>query len=65
MTTDLTVANHGSICILTPVSDAGREWVAEHIPGDAMTWGPEGIVVEPRYIDDIVNGARDSGLEVE
>lgn len=62
--TDLTVDNHGSLCVLTPVSDAGREWVAEHIPDDAMTWGAEGIVVEPRYIKDIVLGAINDGLEV-
>lgn len=63
--TDLTVDNHGSIFILTPVSDAGREWIGEHIPDDAMTWGPEGIVVEHRYIGDIVAGAQADGLEVE
>lgn len=65
MTTDLTVANHGSIFVLTAVSDAGKEWVAEHLPEDAMTWGPNGYVVEHRYIGDIVNGARDDGMEVE
>lgn len=63
--TDLMVANHGSIFILTPVSDAGREWIGDHIPDEAMTWGAEGIVVEHRYIEAIISGAVADGLEVE
>lgn len=61
--TDLTVSDQGSIFILTPVSDAGREWVDKNTPGDAMTFG-EGIVVEHRYIETIVLGAINDGLEV-
>lgn len=61
---DLSVQDHGSIMILTPHTDAGREWIDEHIPEDAMTWGG-GIVVEPRYMEAIVCGAIGDGLEVE
>lgn len=63
-TSDLSIANHGSIMILTPVSDAGREWVSQHIPEDAMRWAG-GVVVEPRYAQDIVDGALHDGLEVQ
>jgi hypothetical protein len=59
--TDFTIANHGSIFILTPLTDDGDEWVSQHIPEDAARWGG-GIVVEARYIDDIVEGIRDDGL---
>jgi hypothetical protein len=31
--------------------------MADHIPDNATTWGPDGIVVEHRYIADIVRGA--------
>jgi len=61
--TDISVANHGSILIFTPTSDAGREWVSQHLPDDAMRWAG-GIVVEPRYAQDIVDGAINDGLDV-
>lgn len=61
---DLRVRNEGTICLLTPVSDAGRAWCAEHIPQDAIRWGQESIVVERRFMDDIVIGATNDGLEV-
>lgn len=60
---DLVVRNEGSIFILTPQTVAGDEWLAEHIPADAMTWC-NGIVVEHRYIEAIVTGARADGLVV-
>jgi hypothetical protein len=61
---DLTVANFGSIFLLTPESELGREWVAQHLPADATTWGLGSIVVEHRYIGDIVQGAQQDGLKV-
>ena len=60
---DLIVRNEGSIFLLRPMTDAGREWVAEHIPEDAMRFG-QSIIVEHRYIADIVEGARADGLDV-
>lgn len=61
---DLQVQNHGSIFILQAISNEGKQWVAEHIPADAQTWGVDGIVVEHRYIEAIVAGAINDGLEV-
>jgi hypothetical protein len=62
--TDLQFCNHGSIVTCLPVSDAGRDWVAENIGDDAMTFGGA-IVIEPRYLGDIVEGARGDGLVCE
>ncbi len=63
MTADLYIENHGSIFLLYPVSEAGTEWIEEHIPDDAMIWG-DAVVVEHRYIADIAEGVMDDGLEV-
>jgi len=63
-TPDFSVANHGSILILHALTEAAREWVDAHIPEDAMMWGTNGTVVEPRYIADIVEGIRSDGLTV-
>jgi hypothetical protein len=60
---DCFVENHGSIFLLRPVTPAGFAWVSEHIPEDAQFFG-EAVCVEHRYIADIVEGIRDSGLEV-
>jgi hypothetical protein len=62
---DFTIQNHGSVVILTPTSAAGRDWVAQHLPPDHMTWGRVGVVVEPRFVSDIVDGIEGDGLEVE
>ena len=61
---DLHVENHGSIFLLTPITTKGADWINEHIPQDAMTWAHHSIVVEHRYIADIVNGAIADGLTV-
>lgn len=61
--TDFEVQNHGSIYLLEPCTEAADDWVADHIPDDAMTWG-KGIVAEPRYIHDIVEGILEDGLSV-
>jgi hypothetical protein len=29
---------------------------------DATTWGPNGTVIEPRYVQDIVDGIHADGL---
>jgi len=60
---DFSLANRGSISILQPLTDAGREWIGEHIPSDALTWCG-GIVIEHRLVDDIVCGIECDGLEV-
>lgn len=60
---DLFVHNHGSIFVLEPVSKAGFDWLDEHIAEEHQIWG-NGIVVEHRYIDAIVDGALADGLEV-
>lgn len=62
--TDLRLENHGSVCILYPETDRGRDWIAENLPEDVMTWGPDGIVIEPRYVGDILQGAEHDGLTV-
>jgi hypothetical protein len=65
LTSDFAIANHGSILLLTPLTNYGVAWIDEHIPADAMTWGGHSIVVEPRYMADIVRGIFADGLTVD
>jgi len=60
---DLGVSFDGSLYLLSPLTDVGAEWIFEHIPEDAQTWG-DAVVVEHRYIFDIVEGAQADGLTV-
>jgi hypothetical protein len=60
---DLLVEHQGSIFLLDPGTDLGRDWIAAHIPADA-TWFGGAVVVEHRYIRDIVIGAVTDGLRV-
>jgi hypothetical protein len=63
-TTDLLVRGHGSIYLLHATSPCGRSWIDEHISDDHQEWAG-GIVVEHRFIGDIVRGAVADGLRVQ
>jgi len=58
---DFSVENHGSIFLLQPLSPAANSWIEENLPEDRLTFGGA-VVVEHRYIADIVRGAQQDGL---
>jgi hypothetical protein len=60
---DIRFENHGSVWIIVPETDAGREWVADNVQTD-MTFG-QGYACEHRYVQDIISGAIDAGLKTE
>lgn len=56
---DILVENHGTLYLLRPVSSTADEWLRDVTDG---TWFGGALVVEPRYVRDIVDGAVGSGL---
>jgi len=60
---DFLLCDEGSIFLLQPLTPAAVSWVEENLPEDRMTFG-SAIVVEHRYIADIVRGAIADGLAV-
>lgn len=60
--TDIRVQNEGSVVILHGESERGRDWLDENLD-EGMTWGG-GHVVEPRFVEPILDGAMTDGLEV-
>ena len=58
---DFEVTNHGTIFIFDPISVAATQWCYKHLPADGPRWG-KGFVIEHRYIEAIVNGARRDNL---
>lgn len=64
-TPDLQFSNPGSFALCMPLTDYGRDWLAENVgDGETLTFGGA-IVIEHRYLADIVLGARDDGLTCE
>lgn len=62
---DFRVQHHGSICLLHPHTVAARAWVEDHI-GQGNGYQPlfPTVLIEPRYLRDILVGIQSSGLVV-
>jgi hypothetical protein len=58
---DFSVANHGSIFIISPLTDSAKDWIAENV-SDESQWFGGGLVVEHRYVDTLVEGMENDGL---
>ena len=58
---DFAAENHGSVWLLRPLSDAGREWCDEHLPEDSLMWG-DAYAVDQHCITAIVMGMLDDSL---
>ena len=60
---DFRVEYHGSICLLVPLSGPGRAWLNKNIGADNgyQPYFPT-IIIEPRYLDQILGGIRKFGL---
>ena len=60
---DFTIHNHGSIILVDAVTDAARTWVEEHVSqGDFQPDFPDQLIVEPRYLGDILDGMNEARL---
>lgn len=64
MANDFRYVDHGSLVVLQPITEAARRWVEDNIQSDAQYWC-KGVVIEPRYVADIVEGLVADGLTVE
>lgn len=47
------IENHGTVALVRPLDDDARAWLDEHTAG---TWWAGALVVEPRYVDDLLSG---------
>lgn len=61
---DFQLVDHGSIVILTPRSDSAHDWVDAHIDSERAEWCG-GVVIEPRYVGNILAGINSDGLSWE
>jgi hypothetical protein len=63
MAADFTLTNHGSLVTLLPATDEAREHLAENVSDEAQWWAGA-LVVEPRYVADLVEQLQANGWEV-
>jgi hypothetical protein len=63
---DFRIQNEGSLVLLSPISEAAKQWADEHIGRDNgfQPYWPDSIVIEARYIGDILEGIQADGLAV-
>ena len=62
---DFTIRDEGSILLLTPHTEPAHDWIHEHI-GRNNGYQPyfPTIVIERRYVSDILGGIDSAGLAV-
>ena len=63
MSEDFELQDEGSLYLLRPLTREAVEWLDEHIEQNRQMFGTA-VVIEHRYVADIVRGIRDAGLEL-
>ena len=51
-----------SVYGLTPITQAAKDWIKENVQAESWQWLGHTLVIEHRYISDIVQGMVDDGL---
>jgi len=62
---DVFVEDCGSIAMLTPMTPAAREWIAENVATEPWQWMGCSLACEPRMLAAMVEGMVEDGLIVE
>ncbi len=60
---DFLFTNHGSLFLCAPQNEPARQHLAENVSEEAQWWAGA-LVVEPRYVKDLIAGLLDNGFEV-
>lgn len=60
-----TVEDHGSIVLVRPLTADVSEWLTDHTDPDASQWYGGALVVEPRYVGDLVTGLVEDGFAAQ
>lgn len=60
---DFFVNDQGTLVLITPLNDAARAWLKEHVQEDAQ-WFGRALVVEHRYANDLIEGILGEGFSI-
>jgi hypothetical protein len=58
------IENHGTIVLIRPLTGDVKDWLVEHTNDEAQ-WFGNALVVEPRYVGDIVEGLVEQGYAAQ
>jgi hypothetical protein len=62
---DLVIEHHGTVVLLRPQTDDGRQWLEEcEDTGGAWPWFGEGLACSALQVPRVLQGARSDGLAV-
>jgi hypothetical protein len=64
MCLDVRLALHGSIALITALTDIAQSWVSKHLVHEESLYLCGALVVEPRYLGPILVGMADDGLVI-
>lgn len=65
MTADFTVSNHGTICLVRPQTNEAMAFVNEKVQLEGWQWFGGAFSVDPRYLENLIEGIIEDGLTVE
>lgn len=63
MTADFYLNDQGTIAVLYPATDVAERWIDEYL-SDTSLFSCGGVVIEHRFVRDIVVGLIDDGLTI-
>ena len=63
-TVDVKIENEGTISLVTPLNAAAREWIDENIHTESWQWIGGSVAVEPRCLENLIEGMQEAGLQV-
>ena len=61
---DVLISDQGSLFLVTPMSEAARDWVSENVQLEGWQWMGISFAVEWRFAQDLISGMQGDGLEV-
>lgn len=62
---DIIVSDHGSVVMVAPITQDAQTWVAQNVELEPWAWMGGAFAVEPRFLDNLIDGMQGDGLTVE
>ncbi len=62
--TDFTIADHGSVFLIRPVSEAARQWLDENAVAEPWQWLGGALAVDHRFARNIIAELTDAGFKI-
>lgn len=62
---DISLDYQGSVTRITPLTERGSDWIDCYLDSESYQWLGNSLVVESKFVPDIVFGMEEWGLLVE